>query len=93
MRSTEHVDDVAHALNAIIGGGRMLVLNGNFIDKDGQVIDAEDYVAFCVDVVHTLPFSDERMPSLVVMPAGMPTGTSETPMHYVPLHGITALQY
>ena len=93
MRSTEHVDDVAHALNAIIGGGRMLVLNGNFIDKDGQVIVAENYVTFCVDVVHTLPFSDERMPSLVVMPTGMPTGTSETPMHYVPLHSITALHY
>ena len=93
MRSTEHVDDVAHALNAIMGGGRMLIVNGNFIDKDGQVLEAKDYMTFCVDVVHTLPFSDERLPSLVVMPTGMPTGTSEVPMHYVPLHSITALQY
>lgn len=93
MRSTEQVDDVAHALNAIMGGGRMLIVNGNFIDKDGQVLEAKGYMTFCVDVVHTLPFSDERMPSLVVMPTGMPTGTSEVPMHYVPLHSITALQY
>lgn len=93
MQSTEHVDDVAHALNAIIGGGRMLIVNGNFIDKDGHVLEAKDYVTCCIEVVHTLPFSDERMPSLVVMPNGMPTGTSEAPMHYVPLHSITALQY
>jgi hypothetical protein len=92
MMKTSDIDSMAEALNMVIGSGRMLIISGDFLDKTGNKSSGSNCVVLCVNVAHTLPHSEERIPALVVTPTDV-ADTGSSTIHYVPLNSITKMQF
>lgn len=96
LRTTSRPNEVASALNAILGDGRQLLIAGQAIDREGNIHETDTTVVTCLNVALEIPNFGNAVPALIVKPYG-PTLASQldaaVPILYFPLRSISSLRY